>query len=152
MPPTPAMFSIRIGCPRAVLSPGAMRRATKSVEPPGAYWTTIVSGRLGHDCDATGCRSACAPTASNTTTGAGHRGGQQSGHIIMSSAQHGAAFSLFGTECATIIHRVKHWGRTMATDVSHDPAGSQDTTAVGPDLPASADAIRILFVENDAGF
>src|SRR5262249_40715670 len=53
---------------------------------------------------------------------------------------------------ATIIHRVKHWGRTMATDVSHDPAGSQDATAVGPDLPASADAIRILFVENDAGF
>src|SRR5262245_8895662 len=40
----------------------------------------------------------------------------------------------------------------MATDVSHDPAGSQDATVVGPDLPASADSIRILFVENDAGF
>jgi len=40
----------------------------------------------------------------------------------------------------------------MATDVSHDPAGSRDATAVGPNLPASADAIRILFVENDDGF
>ena len=37
----------------------------------------------------------------------------------------------------------------MATDVSHDPAGSQDATAAGPNLPASADALRILFVEND---
>src|SRR5262245_31239372 len=58
MPPTPAMFSIRTGCPRAVLSPGAMRRATRSVEPPGAYGTTIVSGRLGHDCDAPGTAMA----------------------------------------------------------------------------------------------
>jgi hypothetical protein len=36
MPPTPAMFSSRTGWPRAAPSPGARRRATRSVEPPGA--------------------------------------------------------------------------------------------------------------------
>jgi two-component system, OmpR family, response regulator ChvI len=40
----------------------------------------------------------------------------------------------------------------MAADVSHDAADPHDAIPVGRNLPAGADAIRILLVENDDGF
>src|SRR3954468_9993928 len=46
--PPPALFSTMNGCPSISASFTAMRRATMSFGPPGAYGTTILTGLDGY--------------------------------------------------------------------------------------------------------
>ncbi len=64
LPPAPGLFSTTTVWPQALRNSSAMRRATKSVEPPGEKPTTIVICLLG--------QSACAcakVAAARTSTG-----------------------------------------------------------------------------------
>src|SRR5438046_612261 len=65
MPPAPPIFST-ITCWRRISDRRALKiRATMSVEPPAAYGTTMVTGRVGQFCAA-----AVAAVATNTALAA----------------------------------------------------------------------------------
>ena len=63
MPAAPPTFSMFTGWPQAAVSLAPIRRAARSIAPPGVAGTMIVIGLLG--------KAACAKA-----TGVGERGGQ----------------------------------------------------------------------------
>src|SRR5438105_9689811 len=50
VPPAPGLFSTMNCCPSATMSRGAMKRAMRSLPPPGAKATMILTGRTGYVC------------------------------------------------------------------------------------------------------
>jgi hypothetical protein len=48
LPAAPALFSMTTGWPNALDKGSAINRAVKSVVPPGALGTTMVTGRSGY--------------------------------------------------------------------------------------------------------
>src|SRR3989441_8567850 len=49
LPPAPGRFSTMTGCPSTGCRPSAIRRASRSFEPPGGRDTMMRTGRAGQD-------------------------------------------------------------------------------------------------------